>query len=82
MANALEQKVFTCEICMEKLPIDDVFEIEACGHQHCLPCMNEYLKDKITGQQTRNITCPLCKEVISQNQMLSILEGEVLERFH
>ena len=82
LANALVQKMFTCAICMEELPIDDVFEVEACGHQHCLPCMNEYLKDKITSQQTRNITCPGCKEVISQNQMLSILDGEVLQRFH
>ena len=46
-----------CLVCMEQLPIEDVFDLE-CGHAFCSTCFAGHLNVKINDGEVQNMTCP------------------------
>ena len=73
-------KIFECEICLEKFPID-CFEFMPCMHKMCSFCFNSLSKTE----------CPFCKTSIINlkqnnrnhidlNSHIETLEDETLER--
>ncbi|CAN6217768.1 unnamed protein product [Urochloa humidicola] len=54
---------FDCGICMETLPIFDLFHGMPCPHRFCAPCMGKYIESKIRAGEVP-VPCPepACKE--------------------
>ncbi|CAN6224552.1 unnamed protein product [Urochloa humidicola] len=54
---------FDCGICMETLPIFDLFHGMPCPHRFCAPCMGKYIEGKIRAGEVP-VPCPepACKE--------------------
>ncbi|CAN6204544.1 unnamed protein product [Urochloa humidicola] len=48
---------FECGICMETLPIFDVFHGMPCPHRFCGPCMCRYIEGKVRGGRVP-VPCP------------------------
>lgn len=53
------QEIFECIICMEKMPLDDVANVDLCGHKLCRDCMKSYVSSKIE-ERKYPIMCPVC----------------------
>ncbi|KAJ1289802.1 hypothetical protein BS78_02G192700 [Paspalum vaginatum] len=54
---------FDCGICLETLPILDLFHGMQCGHRYCVECMATYIEGKINAGEVP-IPCPdpTCRE--------------------
>ncbi|CAD7699978.1 unnamed protein product [Ostreobium quekettii] len=56
----VEVEMFTCPICMEDLPIDDVFCISECEHKMCLQCARHMVQEDLKCGKFP-LVCPQCK---------------------
>ncbi|KAF7308998.1 RING-type domain-containing protein [Mycena kentingensis (nom. inval.)] len=55
----MQQKVFSCPLCLEQLPEDDVAVLHGCKHKVCRGCMRGYVGSKL-GDKIYPIYCPTC----------------------
>ena len=53
------QETFDCSICMDRLPIDDVAQLDGCDHSFCRSCIRQYISTKL-DERKFPIPCPCC----------------------
>jgi len=56
---------FDCGICLETLPILDLFHGMQCDHKFCAQCMATYIEGRIRDGGV-SILCPSCKIVVER----------------
>lgn len=59
LRTSYTQETFDCSICMEKLPIDDIAQIDGCQHSFCRDCIRHYISSKLE-ERKYPIPCPCC----------------------
>ncbi|KAF1890177.1 hypothetical protein Lal_00025510 [Lupinus albus] len=73
----------TCEICIEPLPLDKVFNNNnQCLHPFCLDCIAKYIEAKVEDN-TANISCPAlnCKQLLDPLFCRSIISNQLFDKW-
>ncbi|MCL7049473.1 hypothetical protein MKW94_012228 [Papaver nudicaule] len=78
--------VFTCEICVEILPVERKFkstEMNGCLHPYCTNWVAKYIQAKLIEHNISEIKCPNtdCKVVLDASLCQSVLPKEVFENW-
>ncbi|EFP07081.1 CRE-TAG-314 protein [Caenorhabditis remanei] len=78
-----DSRIVGCEVCSEKEEVRII--LRQCGHVVCLPCILEYVKNRIIVDGHPRFKCPLvtCNEVIHDNDINAVLDEKepALERY-
>ncbi|OVA06802.1 zinc finger protein [Macleaya cordata] len=83
--NTNPTSFFTCEICIEPVPLNQKFEntktIE-CSHPFCTDCIAKYIQVKVEEDNTSEIKCPNidCNVILDPLSCRSILPPKVFEK--
>jgi hypothetical protein len=80
----LENKLYECPICVTESTISQMYTVDGCDHRICLTCMQRHVETKIEDRDVKNIPCPMapvCKELVSFDQVRHVLPWEVFEKF-
>ncbi|KAI3907944.1 hypothetical protein MKW98_003589 [Papaver atlanticum] len=76
---------FTCEICVELVPLNSKFEnIDTiCSHNYCKNCIAKYIQVKVSQDNMSQIKCPNanCSVVLDTLSCRSILSENVFEKW-
>ena len=74
-----EVSKFDCGICMETIPILDLFHGMQCQHRFCVECMGTYIEGRINGGEVP-IPCPdpACPEAYGED--IAVLHPEVCKK--
>ncbi|KAF9064890.1 hypothetical protein BDP27DRAFT_1229708 [Rhodocollybia butyracea] len=56
---AVSQVTFTCGVCLDVTPDEDLALVEKCQHQFCRECLQNYVLSKISDRRFP-IVCPTC----------------------
>ncbi|KAK7275363.1 hypothetical protein RIF29_16479 [Crotalaria pallida] len=73
----------TCEICIEPLPADKVFNNNnLCVHPFCLDCIAKYIEAKVE-ENVGNIPCPAlnCKQLLDPLFCRSIISKQLFDKW-
>jgi len=53
------QQLFTCDICMEEMPVDSIAHPDSCGHTFCRECLRGHVTARL-DEHRFPILCPSC----------------------
>ncbi|KZS89212.1 hypothetical protein SISNIDRAFT_527526 [Sistotremastrum niveocremeum HHB9708] len=51
---------FSCNVCLDEHPLEDVAVVEGCGHEFCRDCMKDFIESKLSDGQYP-VMCPICQ---------------------
>ncbi|KAF4593021.1 hypothetical protein EYR38_008728 [Pleurotus pulmonarius] len=68
---------FSCSICLDDHPEDDVALIPSCEHSFCRDCLRSYITSKIS-EHRYPVFCPVCT-TLSDQQSPGVIDEEVIE---
>ncbi|KAJ1437087.1 Zinc finger, RING-type [Sesbania bispinosa] len=71
--------LFTCQICYQKKPLNDSFNVEGCPHFYCIKCIVKYIVYRLK-QNELDLMCPVggCSGVLNPHYCKPILPNNVL----
>lgn len=77
---------FTCEICIEPVPLNQKFknmEMKGCTHPYCTECVAKYIEAKVIQDNASDIKCPNtdCNVMLDALSCHSILPKTVFEKW-
>nr|XP_028964282.1 uncharacterized protein LOC103444043 isoform X1 [Malus domestica] len=72
-----------CEICVEMIEVDEMFQNEGCVHSFCSDCITKHVASKIQAN-IHIVSCPGldCRAVLELDACMPILPKEVIERWN
>ena len=78
--HEIETRLYACNICMDELPLEEMYIIDNCHHQTCRNCLKRQIEIAVTDKEV-HIHCPIegCKENIDfaqASQILRLVEPE------
>ncbi|OVA07498.1 zinc finger protein [Macleaya cordata] len=84
--SSCSSSFFTCEICVEPVPLNQKFEnmkTMGCSHPFCTDCIAKYIEVKVFQDNTSEIKCPdtNCNVVLDVLLCCSILPARVFEKW-
>ncbi|KAI3856104.1 hypothetical protein MKW92_042285 [Papaver armeniacum] len=84
--NANGGGCFTCEICVEPVPLNEKFrnmEASGCFHPYCTNCVAKYIETKVIQDNMSDIKCPNtnCSVLMDALSCRSILPRKVFEKW-
>ncbi|EKM59101.1 uncharacterized protein PHACADRAFT_205278 [Phanerochaete carnosa HHB-10118-sp] len=69
---------FTCNICLDKHSVEDVAQVDGCGHMFCRDCIRSHISSQI-AQHLYPIVCPLCSATKSERDP-TVLSNEFVQQ--
>ncbi|KIK55620.1 hypothetical protein GYMLUDRAFT_175290 [Collybiopsis luxurians FD-317 M1] len=78
---AFAQVTFTCGICFDVLPEEDLALIERCSHKFCRECLQGYTLSKIHDRRFP-IVCPTCMSDSKAHPDPGIVEQNLVEQMN
>ncbi|KAL6042367.1 E3 ubiquitin-protein ligase arih2 [Balamuthia mandrillaris] len=79
----LEEKTYTCLICLDEVTIADIYIMEECYHKFCKDCLGMHFASNIKDGNTRNIGCPTptCKRTVGYNEVKHCVDKEMFAKY-
>lgn len=87
--QALEEKTYECEICMDDVLMRDLFTVDTCFHRFCKNCMRFHIESQIESRtfidndSVIGVVCPGngCENVLGVHEVKSCVDGELFDRY-